>query len=151
MFLIVQESKAVVKVHAFTSRNTQFSGDPTLDPQVIKYNYVHIYCNPYSCDLRCEDESDFSTAKTCSWDNVQGCFGCLNNNWNDLFWNPSNASELYDDAIDEITLGNYSGNYSLNYINSSNNITYYRTVSWEHNITTNISTINITISYDDGL
>lgn len=150
-FLISQESKAVVKVHTFTSSNQQFGGgDPTTDPSFIKYEQVKIYCNPYTCDLDCDFPTDIG-GNTCEWGNADACFGCLNYNWRDLFWDPSNASDLYDDALDEIIDGNYTGNYSLNYTNPTNSITYYRTVSWSFDSTTLITDINISISYDDGL
>ena len=151
VFFTTQKSEAVMKFHTFSSSNQHFSGDPVVTQQIIKYEQVYIYCNPIVCDLSCSGETETALGKTCSWENVTNCFGCENDGWRIIFWEPSNAIDLYEDALDQIKNGNYTGNYTLNYVNSNNNITYYRTLTWEHNQITNISTINITISFDDGL
>lgn len=143
IFVVVNNLSAVIKNHSFSSTNQLWvDNDPTQADET--YLTVQVYCNEVACTLYCNEPDQ--SGSTCNWSNYTSCIGCVGNY---SVWNDSDSEYLFEYAKSQIESNNNSGQYSLNYTN--NNITYYRSVTWSFNSTNGEATINITVSFDDGL
>ncbi len=143
-FVSVTSLFGVQHTNSYSSNNMNWNnGDPTQAKTL--YETVQVFCSPSACTLHC---SSPGSGQECNWPNMTWCEGCVGS-WG--VWNSSNSEDMYEYALDKIENNVLSGQYSLHYINTSQSITYYRTVSWEFNVTTGKAEIDVVVTYDDGL
>ncbi len=129
----------------YSSNNAQWT---TWDPSSPEKTFLTVIteCNDFSCNLMCRDEN--INGETCRWKNVTWCNGC---SFYENTYDESEANSMFEYAIDRIKELTYSGQYALHYVNPNNNIIYFRIVTWDHDVTTGLTEIIVSITFDDGL
>lgn len=116
------------------------SGGPLPIFDVDLYDIVWIQEYSNRCELHCIGSDRIA----CTWDNGFGG-SSLTNPQLETVADDADVQHMTDHAIGQAEAGVFTGSYNSNLIVGST--TYYRTVTWNYNSTTQILDVDVSVSF----
>lgn len=140
LFLGFTQLAFPVTQYNYGSCHKKSSSGPTGDPKFeSKYDFVYVDKQPNVWNLRCE----FPGGKACTWANAG--VGSSSLDPQETVAHEADVQQMTDHAIDQAEAGVYTGSYNSNLIVGTT--TYYRTVTWDYNTTTEILDVDVIVSF----